>query len=204
MRSGSVYGGAGGSGVCICQASQSFSFGGSGGSVGGGFSSGAGFGAGLGGGLGFRGGAGDMDGTIIDNEKFTIQNLNDCLASYLEKVHSLEKTSAELECKIHLFLDSKTSPTARDHSGFLAIISELQSKVCHSEVTLKEKTCFNAVQYALYILHYIQILCKFLDLFFLMVKIVDGSQARFNIQCLYTGMRLSWPFVSLWRQTSLG
>lgn len=148
MRAGSVYGGAGGSGVRISQASRSLSIGGSGGSIGGGFNSGAGFGAGFGGSAGFGGGAGEGDSSIIGNEKFTMQNLNDRLASYLEKVRLLEKANADLELKIHQFLDSKTSPTARDHSGSLASINELQAKVDHSKVIFKEKSCFYEITFA--------------------------------------------------------
>lgn len=139
MRAGSVYCGTGGSGARISQASRFFSTGGSGGSFGGGFSSAAGFGAGFGGGAGFRGGVGETDNNIIGNEKFTMQNLNNRLASYLDKVRSLEKSNADLELKIHQFLDNKSSPTAQDHSGSLATISELQVKVDHLKATFKEK-----------------------------------------------------------------
>uniref|UniRef100_A0A3B5KXY5 Keratin 92 n=1 Tax=Xiphophorus couchianus TaxID=32473 RepID=A0A3B5KXY5_9TELE len=66
---------------------------------------------------------------ISDNKKAAMQNLNDRLASYLEKVRSLEAANADLEKKIREFLDKKTQPASQDYSRFYTIISDLQNQI---------------------------------------------------------------------------
>ncbi|XP_078105536.1 keratin, type I cytoskeletal 50 kDa-like [Sander vitreus] len=100
MGVGSVYGGAGGTGTRVSKAS---------------FSSCA-------------GGVLNLAGVTV-SEKATMQNLNDRLATYLDKVHSLEKANADLELKIRQFLDNKTKPEAHNWTAFYIRIKDLQDHI---------------------------------------------------------------------------
>ncbi|NXY16211.1 K1C19 protein, partial [Atrichornis clamosus] len=148
-RAPSIHGGSGGRGVSISSARYVSSAGGGyggglcsgfGGGYGGGFGGGAacgfgggsgvGGGAGFGGGFDLGGGFGGGDGLLSGNEKITMQNLNDRLASYLEKVRLLEEANSDLEVKIRDWYQKQapTSP-ARDYSNYYKIIEDLRDKI---------------------------------------------------------------------------
>ncbi|XP_062400284.1 keratin, type I cytoskeletal 19-like isoform X2 [Sardina pilchardus] len=98
-RAPSVYGGAGGYGTRISSSVSSVSMAASG---------------------------GDM--MHVANEKHTMQNLNDRLASYLEKVRSLEEANRKLELQIKGFCQ-KIAPERKDLSGYHVTIEDIRRKI---------------------------------------------------------------------------
>uniref|UniRef100_A0A8C5V733 Keratin 13 n=2 Tax=Microcebus murinus TaxID=30608 RepID=A0A8C5V733_MICMU len=158
QSSSASYGGGFGGGSCqlgggrgVSSCSSRFVSGGSAGGYGGGVScgfgggAGSGFGGGFGGGVGgsfggsfgggfggsFGGGFGGGDGGLLSgNEKITMQNLNERLASYLDKVRALEEANTELEVKIRDWYQ-KQAPTSpeRNYSHYYKTIEELREKI---------------------------------------------------------------------------
>ncbi|XP_008070127.1 keratin, type I cytoskeletal 16 [Carlito syrichta] len=111
--------------------SSSSSFGGALGSgFGGGYGAGfgAGYGAGFGGGFGAGFGGGD-GGLLSGNEKVTMQNLNDRLASYLDKVRALEEANADLEGKIRDWYQRQRPTETKDYSPYFRTIEDLRNKI---------------------------------------------------------------------------
>ncbi|KAM7010085.1 keratin, type I cytoskeletal 42-like [Tautogolabrus adspersus] len=73
-------------------------------------------------------GGGSNNVNSAGSGKQTMQNLNDRLASYLEKVHSLETANAQLERQIREWYDKQT-PTVRDYSRYEVILEDLRTKI---------------------------------------------------------------------------
>ncbi|XP_063815888.1 keratin, type I cytoskeletal 19-like [Pseudophryne corroboree] len=71
---------------------------------------------------------------LSNNGKETMQNLNDRLASYLEKVRSLEDANMELEKKIQEWHKNRTQTKKRDYSVYEKTISELQTQLINGQL----------------------------------------------------------------------
>ncbi|KAM5135071.1 uncharacterized protein ACMZJ9_017671 [Mantella aurantiaca] len=95
---------------------------------------------------GFGGAESSSFGVLAASEKQTMQNLNDRLAAYLEKVRALEEANNELEIKIRDWHDKQlgigAGAAAKDYSKYYDIINDLRSKflaaiIKNSEIVLE-------------------------------------------------------------------
>ncbi|XP_028559577.2 keratin, type I cytoskeletal 17-like [Podarcis muralis] len=81
-------------------------------------------------GLAWRYGQSGAEANIFDmNEKGTMQNLNDRLAAYLERVRSLEESNSQLENNIREIYLKRASTEAPDLSSYFNTITDLKSKI---------------------------------------------------------------------------
>uniref|UniRef100_A0AC11B0Y9 Keratin 14 n=1 Tax=Ovis aries TaxID=9940 RepID=A0AC11B0Y9_SHEEP len=131
-RAPSAYGG-------LSVSSTRYSSGGAcglGGGYGGGFSSSSSFGGALGSGFGggYGGGLGAGFGGGFGSEKVTMQNLNDRLASYLDKVRALEEANADLEVKIRDWYQRQRPAETKDYSPYFKTIEDLRNKILTATV----------------------------------------------------------------------
>uniref|UniRef100_UPI00398E917E keratin, type I cytoskeletal 19-like n=1 Tax=Pristiophorus japonicus TaxID=55135 RepID=UPI00398E917E len=68
-------------------------------------------------------------GAFAINEKQTMQNLNDRLAAYLDKVRSLEKSNAQLERQIREFYDKRSPTATKDRGAYWKTIADLRAQI---------------------------------------------------------------------------
>ncbi|KFP63116.1 Keratin, type I cytoskeletal 42, partial [Cariama cristata] len=73
------------------------------------------------------------DVLLTGNEKSTMQNLNDRLALYLEKVCSLEKANSLIEKQIKEWYEKNTD-VRHDYSSYFKTIADLQNKISAAQL----------------------------------------------------------------------
>ncbi|KAM5135069.1 keratin, type I cytoskeletal 19-like [Mantella aurantiaca] len=66
---------------------------------------------------------------IFGNEKETMKNLNDRLASYIDKVHSLENSNAHLEAQIREWYSKNTGSLERNDDHHFQVIKDLRDQI---------------------------------------------------------------------------
>uniref|UniRef100_A0A8C9UMV1 Keratin, type I cytoskeletal 20 n=1 Tax=Spermophilus dauricus TaxID=99837 RepID=A0A8C9UMV1_SPEDA len=78
----------------------------------------------------------DLSGgdVFAGNEKMAMQNLNDRLASYLEKVRSLEQSNSNLEMQIKQWYQANAPSAGRDYSAYYKQIQELQNQITDAQL----------------------------------------------------------------------
>ncbi|XP_075415481.1 keratin, type I cytoskeletal 19-like [Tenrec ecaudatus] len=111
LRAPSIHGGSGGRGVSVSSARLVSS------------SSSGGYGG------GYASYLSTSDGLLSGNEKLTMQNLNDRLASYLDKVRALETANTDLEVKIRDWYQKQGPGPARDYSHYYKTIEGLRDQI---------------------------------------------------------------------------
>ncbi|XP_075415484.1 keratin, type I cytoskeletal 17 isoform X1 [Tenrec ecaudatus] len=88
----------------------------------------------FGAGSGYGSSYGGIDGLVAGGEKATMQNLNDRLASYLDKVRALEEANTDLEVKIRDWYQKQAPGPAPDYSHYYNTIEDLKSKILTASV----------------------------------------------------------------------
>ncbi|KFQ19256.1 Keratin, type I cytoskeletal 42, partial [Merops nubicus] len=74
------------------------------------------------------------DVLLAGSEKTTMQNLNERLASYLERVRSLEKANSLLERQITEWCQKNTTDVRQDYSSYFTTVEELQNKISAAQL----------------------------------------------------------------------
>ncbi|XP_003414513.1 keratin, type I cytoskeletal 17 isoform X1 [Loxodonta africana] len=92
------------------------------------------FGSGGGYSSGYGSSFGGVDGLLAGGEKATMQNLNDRLASYLDKVRALEEANTELEVKIRDWYQRQAPRPAPNYNHYYQTIEDLKNKILTATV----------------------------------------------------------------------